>query len=158
VALNRYGGTALQGTPRYRMWAERADRSAAPDSRERVWADHALAFVHHRAGDYEEARALRQRALELARTLGDTEAFVLVAMPLLVAHVEEVEQQEARRALATEVAALPREQLAAFSQAWALLLSGAVLWIGGEREQAERAWAKLEELAQQTQDPTAQLL
>src|SRR5262249_19534297 len=42
LAMNRYGSATIAGTPRWRTWAERADRSAPEGSLERVWADYAL--------------------------------------------------------------------------------------------------------------------
>jgi predicted ATPase len=80
----RYGGSPLERSPMFRQWAERADRYAAPDSVERVYADHALA--NHKALVDEEADAavLLDRSLELARKLQDPEALFRSAWKLLM--------------------------------------------------------------------------
>ena len=69
--LIRFGAGAAIVTPEYRIWAERADRLAAPETSERVFADVALCWL--KWGDQEPAeyRALATRALELARRLDD---------------------------------------------------------------------------------------
>jgi tetratricopeptide (TPR) repeat protein len=78
-ALRWYGAGEMSTTPEYPRWAERADRYAAPETRERAIADYAMATVKFATGYPGEGVVLGKRALDLARRLGDSETFWWVA-------------------------------------------------------------------------------
>ena len=71
-AAQRYSfGGVAQEPEEFRLWAERADRSAAPGTRHRVLADLAMSIVRRNMfNDFGGAWRLRKRALELSRRLG----------------------------------------------------------------------------------------
>ena len=72
-ASMRYSNGALMDTPEFVEWAQRADRYAAPGTRERVYADFALSGIEMYSGRMGEARRITERAMATARQLDDPE-------------------------------------------------------------------------------------
>src|SRR5262249_8093540 len=69
-ALIAFGSETMWADPRYRRWAEAADRFAVPNSVERVFADAALTDLAVVAGGTAPRRAARPRAPPPARRRG----------------------------------------------------------------------------------------
>src|SRR5207253_2058515 len=72
-ALNSYGSGTISATSSARVWADREDRYATPDTPERVWADLDLASVRGSEQRYGDSWAMKVRALELARRIDQPE-------------------------------------------------------------------------------------
>ena len=73
-ALMQWGGQVVGGRADFKWWTERANRYARPDTLERVVADHAFGTIAVVEGRFAEAHAHRDRALRVARRLGDDRA------------------------------------------------------------------------------------
>jgi DNA-binding CsgD family transcriptional regulator len=107
-AVMRHGGAVAQRTDVYRDWAERADRFAAPGTLERVHADHALGSYKSLIGEQAEADRLLDRATDLARRLGDSDAlFRSAAYGVLFADTPS--RSDLRLRLIDELADHPRD-------------------------------------------------
>ena len=149
-AAYQYGAEMMWSSPEYRLWAERADRYAEPDTTDRVLADLALGGVRFSEDGPIEARALRLRALELARRLDDPETLYLAASPFV--EFATPRDQEERRQLVTDMSAYPRTGVTAKTLSYWLLVAG-IAWLDwGERARAESSWEELGRLAQRTDD------
>ena len=148
-AASRYA-LVVSGGPEARTWAERFDRVAAPGTRHRVYADLANSRVRGFAGDFK----LRNGALELARQLGDSDAF-LVAARWTISGFAAPQHEEGRLALAREVAdkyaPADGEHIGIYSPGYQYYLGVAFLEIG-ERARAEAIWSRLKERAELTRD------
>ena len=148
-AASRYS-LVVSGGPEARTWAERFDRVAAPGTRHRVYADLANSRVRGFAGDFK----LRNGALELARQLGDSDAF-LVAARWTISGFAAPQHKEGRLALAREVAdkyaPADGEHIGIYSPGYQYYLGVAFLEIG-ERARAEAIWSRLKERAELTRD------
>jgi hypothetical protein len=66
----------LAQTSRFREWTERADRHAAPGTRDCVMTDLVMSIPFRVAQKYREAYPLRRQAVDLSRELGDPQAFL----------------------------------------------------------------------------------
>jgi hypothetical protein len=77
IALEFYGWGPAFGAAEAAEWAERADRSAQSGTLERVWADIGLGFTgwSRYDGTHESYIHYFERALSLARNIGDPETF-----------------------------------------------------------------------------------
>ena len=155
--LGRYGSASVLGRPDFQIWAERADRLAAPDNHERVLADAWLSYVRANEEDYPGFRALASRALDLARQLNNQEALWLAALPNLAFGFWGPEFIRERIQLAQEVAEWSRRGAPVPSLAWSLHLAAAVNIMGGNRELAESLWNEVQELGERTGDTQATL-
>ena len=153
-AAQRASGGSLAHEPEFPIWAERADRSAAPGTRNRVLADLAMSIVLGMSGDDSGMWTLRQRALKLARQLSDREVFLQAAGFIIRAPLAPQHQEE-RLALAREVGDRYRDSL------WTpLSIMGPPLphWLAwaylemGERDRAEELWGEVKERATRTED------
>ncbi|MBL7175246.1 MAG: AAA family ATPase [Desulfobacteraceae bacterium] len=78
-ALRYYGGGIGFSSPEAVEWAERADRYAESYTKERAWADMAMGVIKYATGYPTEGVTLLNRALELARRLGNADTFWSVA-------------------------------------------------------------------------------
>jgi eukaryotic-like serine/threonine-protein kinase len=156
-ALYRYGSVGAFATPGYRVWAERLDQYAAPRSRARVYADAAVAEARRGEGRRAETHALLERAVELARELGDLETLYWAAVNFLSPQMP-FRVLTLQVDLARELAAKPREGISAATVAGLLRLSQAVFLTVGDRAAAERVWAEMEELASRARDPALVLM
>ncbi|HEY3078494.1 MAG TPA: AAA family ATPase [Chloroflexota bacterium] len=138
------------------QWAARADRYAPPETVTRVWADVFLGVVRCMAGEWHEGSALLSRGLDLARRLGDADAFWWAALNWMF-FLETPRHAEGRLRLAEELMAQPRAGVRART------LVGALLWIGdallgwGLRSRAEAAWSEVRDLASRIGQPNALL-
>jgi len=150
--LRRYGTAAVVNRPEYRRWAANADRHAAPGTADRVWADVGMSrdlyFADHDEG---EAWALSQRALALARSLGNPELLFQVA-----AHIIELdwlpEHLDEQRRIVEEFAGQRPEGVSASTLGLVASRAGHVLLMWGERARAEELWRQAGELSAFTQD------
>jgi DNA-binding CsgD family transcriptional regulator len=107
-AFRRYGGPPLERSPLFLQWANRAWQYAAPESTEQVYAGHALASHAAFNGSPGEAGVLLDRALDLARRLGDSEALLRSAWQLVM--LAQAPSQQARvLQVAEEFSVYPRE-------------------------------------------------
>ena len=158
TGLLRYGAGAAVVTPEYRVWAERADRVAAPETSERVFADTALAWLEFVNPGSTEFSALSNRALELARRLDDPKMLWLAAAPNVYAVAWPPQHLEGRIRLAREVAQWPREHADLTYLPWTLHFCAAVLLGAGDREGAEALWEEVGQIAERTLDTTPTLL
>ena len=149
-AMARYGAGTMWGTPEYRRWAERADRYAEPNTTDRVFTDLQLALVRGTEGDVIEARALRLRALELARRLADPKALYMASFYFI--EFAEPRDEEERRQLIAEMETHPQAGFTANTQGAWLYLTGSVCLDWGERARAEGLWEQLGQLAQRAED------
>jgi DNA-binding CsgD family transcriptional regulator len=149
--LTRYGGSAVEKSPMFREWADRADRYALPGTTERVHADNALANHMALTGEIRESVRLFERAWNLARQLGDPEAIHRTAWKILLW----VDQTEDRSllAVADEALAYPREAVNPRTLGGVLWYSASVHLAEGQRERAEALVREVEPLAERSGDP-----
>jgi DNA-binding NarL/FixJ family response regulator len=154
-AMVRYGGSALEQSATFRDWAERADRYAAPDTVERVYADHALAIHKLLTNETQPAVALFDRALVLARTLGHAEAMYRSA-DKCVHWVHSIEPENAVLDIVRDVQAVPRQGVNAFTLGSFLWWSAIRYLTFADRAQAEELVAEIARLAERTGDPGLQ--
>ena len=150
--LDRYGRSAMWGTPAWREWAERADRYAAPRTADRAQADMFLAVLRLHEGRIGDGRALLRSALDLALEHDDPATLLAVAPPFL--NWGRPEDAEEQRRLAEEALAWPRGRLSVGPLGNLLWNCSFTLLNGGERAQAEALWSEVAELATRTRDPS----
>ena len=155
--LTRYRAGLMLERPEWRMWAERADRLAAPETLERVYADVALALLRWNDREYAEGRALADRALKLARELDDPEALWNAVHVNLVPSTWRRQEIQKVIQLAEEVAAWPRAG-AGHSLAGTLHFCAILSIMGGKRDRAEALWDEVEDLAERTRDSLPRLI
>ena len=149
-AVWQYGSSTMWDTPEFRLWAERADQYAEPNTTDRVLADLMLRGVRSSEGDLIEARALRLRALELARRLDDPETLYRAAVAFVEVPTPQDEQE--RWQLVTEMATHPQSGVTSKTLGWWLEAAGLACLDWGERARAEGLWEQLGQLAQRTDD------
>ncbi len=154
LALRRHGSFVIFGTPAFQEWAQRADRYAAPDTVERVWADICLAQLERGISNYRAASwALNWRAVELARKLDDRRALYAAADLLLAAGMP-TGHEEDQLAVARDVAQRPRSGVGPPTLDRILMNAGAIFKQSGERSRAEELWRELDELVGRSHDPS----
>ena len=157
--LLRYGAAMMISTPEFRMWTERADRLASPETSQRVVVDVVLSYLRITSGKCPEGWALATRALELARRLDDPYALWFAALlNLELAGVSDLPTYETCRRLAQEVPDWPREGAPVFLQAWVLHFCAFWSLFGGSRNRAQSLWNEVEELGERTGDSQPILL
>jgi DNA-binding CsgD family transcriptional regulator len=127
-------------------WAERADRLIPQDTVARVHKDAAVAWIRL-------DRPLAGRAVEMARDLGDMDAFYVAAYVFLWGLTPTTEQ--ACLELATEIALSPRNGIRPRLLFRTLEAAAEVLLAWGERDLAERIGRELAAHAEATGDSTA---
>jgi tetratricopeptide (TPR) repeat protein len=152
-ALRRYGRVSVAGSPASVRWAERGDRWALPGTVERVYADLAMATLRVGQERFAEANGLLNGALELARSLGDSQAL----FDAVVGNIGPIAAAPGRlalqRALAEEALAWPREGVSANVLGPLLGWSGRLFQAHGEGARAEALRGELKEVAARTWDP-----
>lgn len=153
--LWRYGTALMLGTHQYRNWAELADTYATQKSPARVHADIAMAGVRASEGRTSEEWALRHTALELARDLDDPEVLFRAVYACLWPGPQQ--QQSLKLALAAEFAHHLRTGVSSRTLGLFLWRCGCVFLDSGKRQDAERAWKEMSDLADQTGDAFASL-
>jgi archaellum biogenesis ATPase FlaH len=143
-------GPVLLVSPEAAQWTARADRYAEPETVERAWADFMLGYVKaSEASSLPEVAALISRALDLARRLGDADAYWWIAGEWLFM-VSAPQHDEERLHLAEELAEQPRQgvNLMTFSVAlWAI--AHTFLEFGGRRR-AEDIMAEMRAMAERS--------
>ena len=158
TALLRYGAGAAIVTPEYRTWAERADRVAAPETSERVFADSAIAWQEFVDPGSTEFSVLANRALELARRLDDPKMLWIASAPNVYAVAWPPQHLEGRIRLVREVVEWPRELADQTYLPWTLHFCAVVLLGAGDREGAEALWEEVGQIAERTLDTSPRLL
>ena len=156
MAMYRYGGSVMWGTPEWAQWAQCADRYAAEGTVDRVYADYALAAFEHNPGRFRAWRAQRERALSLARRLDQADPLFLAAW-LFISFDGAPQHQAERRHLVEELAARPKEGVNTRTLCSVLAVGGDTFLGWGDRDRAEALWHQVSDLAARTRDPFARL-
>jgi DNA-binding CsgD family transcriptional regulator len=143
-AVVAHGAAMAAITPPYRLWAERLDHYAAPESPARV-----AALLAPTAVPMEQSLEKRHEALEMARRIGDSDAFLQAALVNLVYFLPPEDERE-HYDLAREVASIPLEGANALWRARVLVFAAQRLLEWGERTEAENLWAQFDGLARLT--------
>ena len=151
-ASMRYSNGALMDTPEFAEWAQRADRYAAPGTRDRVYTDFALSGIQMFRGRMGEARRITERAMATARQLDDPEALFTIAFPMIHRPWAPQHMRESFE-LAREFAARPREGVSPTALFTVLSACSRVHLGWGARERAEELFGEVQDLADRTQDP-----
>jgi tetratricopeptide (TPR) repeat protein len=136
-------------SPLWKEWADRADRHAGPDTKERAFADMALgAFAPLKPGALPLRLKTLAQALALARKLNDLNTLWTAGWVLLLL----ASPQRARESLllAEELLAGSRFELNRSMHGGALQLIGHTYLTLGLRHRAEEAWEELRALAKYT--------
>jgi tetratricopeptide (TPR) repeat protein len=135
--------------PLWKEWADRADRHAGPDTKERAFADMALgAFAPHIPGILPLRLKILAQALALARKLNDLNTFWTAGWVLL--HLTSPQRAREGLLLAEELLAGSRFELNTAMHGGALQLIGHTYLSLGLRQRAEEAWGELRALAKHT--------
>jgi class 3 adenylate cyclase/tetratricopeptide (TPR) repeat protein len=109
--LNLIGHRAAWTSPAGRLWAERLDRAAPPDTVVRVRADLALGYLHSHSGRRAEAIRFVTRALDLARRL-DHNGVLWECVEAWLSVAEAPQHAATRLAVARELLTYPRAGVA----------------------------------------------
>ncbi|UCG83555.1 MAG: hypothetical protein JSW38_01685, partial [Dehalococcoidia bacterium] len=148
-ALASYGPWRFVTAPEFAWWFERADRYAEPNTVERASTDAFLGVRQCLAGHPEEGVPFLSRALDLARQLGDTNAFWRAAQAWL-RWVQAPQHVEERLHLAEELAATPREGLNMVTLGMVLSLMVVIFLESGQRQRAEELFNEAREVAERS--------
>jgi tetratricopeptide (TPR) repeat protein len=131
-------------------WMERADRCAEPDTIARAWADIGMGQLKCSVGLYtqqndtfQEGLRSYSRAIELARLLGDPEAFWFSTC-MWIAFAQAPQHTKERWQLADEVAGWPRAGLRSSTHGITLIVIGSAFLESGQRQRAEQCFQELE--------------
>lgn len=154
--LRRYGDELTAAGSEFQLWAERADRYAAPGTVDRVSADLALANVRGMTRGWSDVQPLVERALGLARQLDNPRALFMAA-DRVIEWCGPPEFQPERRQLVEEFSSRPRVGVSFLTLGGLLFWCGSTFLAWGERDRAEAIWRQLDELAGRTRDPSLQL-
>jgi class 3 adenylate cyclase/tetratricopeptide (TPR) repeat protein len=133
-------------TPQAAEWAERANRYAKPDTKERAVADVALGFTQFTLGQKREGFKLLTQAFDLAWKLGDLNTVWLAGGSLL--HYRTAPQHAQENVLLAEV--LMKGSRVGVSPVMAgqvLELAGHAFLTLGMRQRAEEAWDEFRAIA-----------
>jgi tetratricopeptide (TPR) repeat protein len=151
-------GPVLLVSPEAAQWTARADRYAEPETVERAWADFMLGYVKASEGSSSpEVVALISRALNLARRLGDPDAYWWIAGEWLFM-VSAPQHDEERLHLAEELAEQSRQgvNLMTFSVAlWAIVHTFLEF---GQRRRAQDIMAEMRAIAERSGQPNLLIL
>jgi tetratricopeptide (TPR) repeat protein len=151
-------GSQLMVSPEAAQWAARADRYAEPETIERAWADAILGFVKvSGVSSSPEGCALLSRALDLARRLGDTDAYWWIASSWL-SFVSAPQHYEERLRLAEELAGQSRAGVGVLILSFALWNIVNVFLEFGMRRRAEDIMAEMKTLAERSGQPNMLVL
>ena len=135
-------------------WATRADRHAADASAERAYADTYLGFQSVMRGKPAEGHVYLRRAVERASELGEEAAFLTAAGPA-VTFLNALSDLDFVERLAEEFQRRPHATVRAADLAAGLESVGRRLLGRTQREIVEQVWRELDQLAEQSRDPTA---
>ena len=133
-----YGRGATAAGPAFRIWVDRADKYAAPGTKDRVQVDYFASSALRTEGKLAEARAMTQRGFELAEQLDDPELVSQGAFQLLTRPYAPRNQSERLR-----MAEKFDDQLREGASPAALYASNWVLLAWGDRAKAEDMWEEL---------------
>jgi eukaryotic-like serine/threonine-protein kinase len=138
------------------QWVDRADRYAAPDRPERVWANIGVGemkaltgSIAQRFEDVNEGMRLIIRNFELARRINDPEAFWSAACSRLL-NASAPQHAFERLSLANELAEKSRSGISARTYGQAASLIGNVFLEFGQRRRAEEFFNQLKETAERS--------
>ena len=145
-------GSVAFAMPGYRMWCERVDEHAAPESRERVMADCLISWTHWTLKDQETCWRLRRQALELARRIGDPEALAYAMFSFIVVGGPQKWDKE-RLQVAKELQDTPRAGMAPQHVSQLLYSLAEIFANSGDRASADRYWSELDAYAARVPDP-----
>jgi len=156
LGAQRYGAGPIVSTPLFRRWVERADRYAAPETSDRMYADSALAqfMVVQPEVHYSEVTALVRGSLELAQKLDDPDALFIAAHRFITFSSAPRNMKELLR-LADDVTRRPREGVDVRAQGQILYWSALLYLNWGKRVRAEELGRQIEDLAARTKDADA---
>jgi hypothetical protein len=159
IALRVMWGSSLNYlTPTWLRWAELSELHAIPGSADKVRADIFRALVATGRGDSAECLRLSKSAAKLALELGDRQSFLWAAWPLLQGNATPPEQHYERLEIAQHLAGLDMSGIPNARLAMALLMAGQVHLTWGQREEAEREWARARDLAERSRDAEVALV
>jgi tetratricopeptide (TPR) repeat protein len=151
-------GTVLMASPEAAQWASRADRYVEPETIERAWADTMLSGVQRSGGSsLPEGAALLSRALDLARRLGDSDAYWWVAGSWLWS-MSAPQHDEERLRLAEELAKQSRHGVNLQILTWALWFMVQTFLELGQRRRAQDIMAEMRTLAEPSGQPNLLIL
>jgi DNA-binding NarL/FixJ family response regulator len=142
ASLQAVASSHALSSPEAAHWAARADRWATEGSTARVWAD---------------GIPLLTRALDLARRLGEPEAFWWAGW-MFLGYAQGPRHADAQLRLAAELAGRSRAGVSTYTLAMALTWMGAAFIGRGLRAPAEAAWQELTELAGRSGQPRVHLI
>ncbi|MFP3898815.1 MAG: protein kinase domain-containing protein [Dehalococcoidia bacterium] len=146
----RYSASGDQlSTPENARWAELANHYAGPATIERAVADHALADVKVATGHVGEGIALDERALELARRLGDRQTLWHVAS----FRVAEPRHHEQQLNLAEELLGSSRAGVSLLAVGPALTSIGMLFLQLGERQRWQQVFDEMRAGGERTGQP-----
>jgi len=150
LAVEGAGGISqVWSSPEAAEWAERADRYAVPGTVERNLADKILGRVKYFSGERGEGVALLSRALDLARDLGDPDAFWHTSYLWLLCAATPRRAEELLH-LAEELVASSRARVRPVTLACGLWFASCTLLDWGQRHRAEKTWREVQELAERS--------
>jgi predicted ATPase len=149
------GGPAVYLRPEYLRWAELAHRYTDVDSKERIYADLALALAWG-ADRFQQGLELRREALALARQHDDAEGLFRAAFSLMLASSPQAFDEQAR--LAAECTGWPRQGVSGQTLGLALWFAGLSQLACGNRPRAEELWREVEQVAERTRVVSVRLL
>ncbi|OGP50626.1 MAG: hypothetical protein A2Y79_07000 [Deltaproteobacteria bacterium RBG_13_43_22] len=149
VAIHREQADPGYATPEAAMWAERADRSARPNTPERAVADMFLGVTRRAAGDFQTGVKLLTQAYELARNLGD-QSILLQASCMLLAYRRAPQHAQENVRIAKEVLDYFHSGVTLPNSAIGLIAVGSALLCVGLRQSTEEAFTELRTIAHRT--------
>jgi transcriptional regulator with XRE-family HTH domain len=143
-------GFSIVDTPEFRIWAERIDRFAQPDSAERITVDLTMASSLWANGREAAAHVIRLRGLQLARRLGQLQSLSTIAIEAwtVPAHRQQDRLDFANEFLPAVEAARPHSR-----KCLASLHLGDVFLTWGDREKCQALWNTLPQQAEQSRIP-----
>ena len=156
-ALAFYGQGPAWGTPEAITWAERADPLAEPETTERTLVDMFLGTVSMSRGNSEEGIVQLNRALELARKLGDKNTFWMTAAIWLL-YAQAPHHAQERLNLAEELMAQSREGVDLKTFGLGAEVIGDAFLAMGQRRRAEEIFRELKDLARRSGQIRLQLI
>jgi tetratricopeptide (TPR) repeat protein len=144
--FSEQGGPGF-ATPKAAEWAERADRYASPDTKERVLADLVLGAARCTTDNRRSGLKILTQAFEQARHLEDTNTLWLAGFFLLAWRTAPQHAQENVQ-LVEELLAGPRAGVNATGSA--IHHAGSSFLAVGKRQRAEEVWSELRAMAKRT--------
>jgi len=155
--LATYGATMMT-SPLAAQWAARADRRAEPETVERAWTDSILGFAKWSAASFSpEGIALITRAMDLARHLGDLDAYWWAATTWLsTAKAPQHDEEQLR--LLEEMVEQSRHGVSFSTLYWALWMIVHTFLEFGQRRRAEDVMDEMRTMAERSGQPNLLVL